>query len=193
MNDLEKAIAQAKAEITDDVKTGRVPRNVTSFGDLHDHVDANEYGGLCDERGDFDIDFANALQNAVDEWIKNGGLAGPNPAGARLVVTYDVSGLTRREVDTLHGAALAQSERMKDDGYGGYPDVPVTSEVIGMPDPEPPRVFAVTVMVEVPADAPCNANDVSDEIKGAISVGTDIDMTPALVVGTVSVAQVEEV
>jgi hypothetical protein len=74
MTDLDRAIAQAKTEVTADVKAGRVPRSVASFSELHDHVDANEYGGLTDERADFDLDFANALQTAVDEWIKGGGL-----------------------------------------------------------------------------------------------------------------------
>lgn len=70
--DLDTAIAQAKTEILDDIREGRVPRDVASFTELHDHVDANEYGGLCDERSDFDLDFANAMQTAVDEWIKGG-------------------------------------------------------------------------------------------------------------------------
>jgi hypothetical protein len=30
-----------------DVRAGRVPQEVQSFGHLHDHVDANEYGGFC--------------------------------------------------------------------------------------------------------------------------------------------------
>ena len=71
---LDRAIAQAKDEVAADVKAGVVPRTVASFSDLHDHVDANEYGGLCDERSDADEDFANALQDAVDSWIKEGNL-----------------------------------------------------------------------------------------------------------------------
>ena len=77
--ELGRAIADAKTEILDDVKRGIVPRDVASFSELHDHVDANEYGGLCAERFDIgfanDSEFANAMQAAVDEWIRSGGVA----------------------------------------------------------------------------------------------------------------------
>jgi hypothetical protein len=42
---------------------------------LHDYVDANGYGGAFEH--DFDneeTDFWNAVQDAVDAWIKAGGL-----------------------------------------------------------------------------------------------------------------------
>lgn len=71
------AIQLGKEEITDDIEHGVVPATVGSFSELHDYVDANLYGGLCDAVGDGfewadDIDACNEVQNALDSWIKNG-------------------------------------------------------------------------------------------------------------------------
>lgn len=86
---LQATIQQMKTEIAADVATGLVPVTVASFGDLHDFRDANCYGGICDDSGIWDelrafyashglpdtsIDFFNAAQSAVDDWIKAGGL-----------------------------------------------------------------------------------------------------------------------
>jgi hypothetical protein len=67
--DLDRAIKRAKEEILDDIETGRVPATVTRFAELHDYVDANEYGGLCEvDLGGEEtmseklMDFGNALQ-----------------------------------------------------------------------------------------------------------------------------------
>jgi hypothetical protein len=77
------AIIRGKAEIEEDIETGVVVETnvtgITRFADLHDHVDANEYGGLTEDAfsaafpapGDF-IEAANAVQNALDEWIRAG-------------------------------------------------------------------------------------------------------------------------
>jgi hypothetical protein len=81
-------IERGKREITEDVKSGRVPSTVTSFGDLHDFVDANEYGGLCEEdlanslSNDDWVAVGNDVQDALDRWIKDGGLAGLSPTPA---------------------------------------------------------------------------------------------------------------
>ena len=74
-----------KAEILADVRAGVVPETVASFSELHDHVDANCYGGLCFDLYDLLIDFCggedeavaliNAAQNEVDAWIKSWHLA----------------------------------------------------------------------------------------------------------------------
>lgn len=40
---------RAKQEVLDDIANGVVPERVTRFTQLHDHVDANEYGGLCED------------------------------------------------------------------------------------------------------------------------------------------------
>ena len=91
-SDLTSTIARMKLEIIADVLDGRVPAPVGNFGDLHDHVDANEYGGFCEddladamikEFGGRDehegmpqgmLDFINEAQASIDSWIRSGGL-----------------------------------------------------------------------------------------------------------------------
>ena len=41
---IEYAIERSKAEILEDIASGVVPDTVSSFSELHDYVDANEYG-----------------------------------------------------------------------------------------------------------------------------------------------------
>ena len=87
-------------EIMDDVRSGTVPQDVATFSRLHDYVDANEYGGFCDDevsdalehyfRRQNDegipaemIDFFNECQSDINEWLQNGGIA--NALKARRV------------------------------------------------------------------------------------------------------------
>jgi len=75
------AIERAKAEIRHDIKNGVVPADVPDFSSLHDFVDANMYGGMCDEgpssaaesmnHEDW-IEWGNALQSYLDDWLKAG-------------------------------------------------------------------------------------------------------------------------
>ena len=76
---LEETIERAKLEILAEVRGGRIPVTVQSFSELHDYVDANGFGGAFDEAlfPEIDIDFWNAVQDAVDVWIKAGA---PEPA-----------------------------------------------------------------------------------------------------------------
>jgi hypothetical protein len=91
--DIEIAVERSKCEILEDIAAGRVSADVASFSELHDYVDANEYGGLCDDDayGDFDLDFAVAVQDAVDAWLKTGRrqttFDGPLDVGARVAYT----------------------------------------------------------------------------------------------------------
>ena len=83
-DELAARIKRAKAEILADIGHGIVPADVAAFAKLHDHVDANEYGGLCEEpfysviRGDEDDPsevswaFGVLLQDAVDRWLRGG-------------------------------------------------------------------------------------------------------------------------
>lgn len=89
---LAETIKRMKEEITHDSLAGQVPANCTSFGELHDYVDANEYGGLClgsvldpliQHFGGRDSDegmpdglmsYMNQAQDAVHTWLKSGGL-----------------------------------------------------------------------------------------------------------------------
>ena len=97
---IEASVAKAKAEIRADVKVGTVPDYVSSFSELGDYVDHNEYGGLCSltaqqivdlcplplrpTKHELEaryhvptfIDICNVIQGRVDAWIKVGGLLG---------------------------------------------------------------------------------------------------------------------
>ncbi len=77
---LTEAIERGKQEIVEDMHSGRVPADVVTFRELHDYVDANEYAGLTemDLEGDalaHTVEFGNALQDAIDEWLRLGWLA----------------------------------------------------------------------------------------------------------------------
>ena len=72
---LDQAIERSKSEILGDIAEGIIPATCASYSELHDYVDANGYGGAFEH--DFDneeTDFWNAVQDAVDAWIKAGGL-----------------------------------------------------------------------------------------------------------------------
>lgn len=90
----EKIAAQMKREIIADVKAGKFTADeITSFSDLHDHVDANLYAfenenGLNDELYPTEpedeaeseawwetvISLSNEAQYFIDKWIQDGGL-----------------------------------------------------------------------------------------------------------------------
>jgi hypothetical protein len=73
----DERILLACAEVLEEVLAGRLPVDVASFSALHDHFDANELGGLCDDgfcTGDDWVGRANRIQDAVDQWIKSGGI-----------------------------------------------------------------------------------------------------------------------
>lgn len=89
---LDESIERMKQEIIEDNKIGRVPADCPSFSALHDYVDANCYGGFCeddvmqaltDHFGGLDEDegmpdaligYLNDAQNSIDRWIKEGGI-----------------------------------------------------------------------------------------------------------------------
>lgn len=83
-------VEQMKQEVLEDIERNLLSAKVKSFSDLHDHVDANEYGGFCDDElsdlfiqffggrdqhegmPDAYLDFMNEAQNAVDAWLAAG-------------------------------------------------------------------------------------------------------------------------
>jgi hypothetical protein len=65
-------IEQGKREILDDIAKGTVPADIATFGDLHDYVDANWYGGLFDMETEEGMNLINPLQDALNDWIKGG-------------------------------------------------------------------------------------------------------------------------
>ena len=76
-DELHRVVERAKAEILADVASGTVPNTCASFSELHDYTDANGYGGAFERPFDNnETDFWNAVQDAVDRWIKQGGLKG---------------------------------------------------------------------------------------------------------------------
>lgn len=93
MKTLFEVIEQMKNEIKADVVFNAVPASVTSFSQLHDYVDANCYGGFCDDDGIMDelialhggrdehegipdaaLAFMNAAQDAINTWLGTGAL-----------------------------------------------------------------------------------------------------------------------
>jgi hypothetical protein len=86
---LEATVERMKTEIRGDMQKGHVPRTVETFGELHTYVDANCYGGFCDDAfantliADFGgrdenegmpdgmMNYVNDAQNAVDEWLRS--------------------------------------------------------------------------------------------------------------------------
>jgi hypothetical protein len=105
--DKESTIARMKKEVLEDMAAGRVPVSVKNFGDLHSHVDANYYGGFCDDKiadqlekfygQDNYVSFMNECQEAVHEWLEGGRSTTPegNPVVMHRVtlVTPDLSDL----------------------------------------------------------------------------------------------------
>lgn len=66
------AIARAKEEILADMERGVVPSTVDDFGELHDFVDANEYGGLCEDGHGLDEQAVEDVQDEVHRWLADG-------------------------------------------------------------------------------------------------------------------------
>ncbi len=74
-DELRRVVERAKTEILADVAAGTVPSTCASFSELHDYTDANGYGGAFERPFDNEeTDFWNAVQTAVDGWIKQGGV-----------------------------------------------------------------------------------------------------------------------
>lgn len=72
-------VERAKREVLADIAAGHVPATVRTYSELHDHVDANYYGGAFegelsedDAERDEQMGFWGRVQDAVDEWIKAG-------------------------------------------------------------------------------------------------------------------------
>jgi len=81
-------VASMKLGIINDINVGILPPTIKSFSDLHNYVDANEYGGFCIEafseelielfggrdenegHPDAYLAFMDEAQNIIDAWIK---------------------------------------------------------------------------------------------------------------------------
>jgi hypothetical protein len=69
--DLAATVELMKRQIAEDVRRGIVPATVSSYSELHDHVDANAYGDAFDMPFHPDrSDFWNTAQNTVNAWLQ---------------------------------------------------------------------------------------------------------------------------
>lgn len=71
--DTARIIKVAKEEILDDITKCLVPADIKSFDELHEYVDANEYGMSVYEFDTFEkcIETFNQVHAKLDAWIKN--------------------------------------------------------------------------------------------------------------------------
>lgn len=77
---IDLSVEEAKKEILDDIRDGVVPNDIRTFSALHDYVDANCYGRLCDEdwierdgTGDMTeatMNAANEVQQRIERWLQ---------------------------------------------------------------------------------------------------------------------------
>lgn len=78
MRDFDAVVKRARAEILEDIASGRVPATVRTFAQLHDYVDANGYGGAFEnfeegQAGDEGhCNFWNHVQNSLHDWLAAG-------------------------------------------------------------------------------------------------------------------------
>ncbi|GAB3081162.1 hypothetical protein GCM10027053_52190 [Intrasporangium mesophilum] len=101
---IDEAVRRAEQEILDDITAGIVPSTVATFSALHDHVDANEYGGLTEDDAPerFGVEACNTVQDKVDEWLR---------AGRPNVARFE-SGVTR----VLHPNLIERVQGLSDEG-----------------------------------------------------------------------------
>ena len=62
----DSAVERGKSEIREDIASGKVPGAVRRFSQLHDFVDANEYGSPST------VGEAAEIQSALDSWLVAG-------------------------------------------------------------------------------------------------------------------------
>jgi len=67
-------IERAKAEIIEDILNGTLPVMPTSFDELHEYVDANEYGGFTEDNATTDYDFIVDVQTELGVWLSPKGI-----------------------------------------------------------------------------------------------------------------------
>ncbi len=68
----EKHFQQAKTEILADIEKGIIPATVKSYYEINDYVDANCYGGFCDENYTISENYGLEIQvqEAVENWLQ---------------------------------------------------------------------------------------------------------------------------
>jgi hypothetical protein len=110
MTGTERAIERGRLEIMADMAAGIVPRTVRSFAALHDYVDANEYGGLCDFPLLPAAD-AELVQSALDAWLRGPrcSTGGTTPSECSMMRERDAAGRSDTIADCpVHGAYMGE-------------------------------------------------------------------------------------
>lgn len=119
MNPTQMALQMIHA-IRKDMEAGTVPTSVTSFAELHDYVDANEYlidaiDGADEVHDASDDDQAqrdNAAMALVNEWLEVMIVTvDPAPVGSRVMISRDV--FPHRYAETLW---TVEHRRNREDG-----------------------------------------------------------------------------
>jgi hypothetical protein len=83
LNELADRIQRGKSEILHDIEAGIVPADVDDFAKLHDYVDANCYGGMCDDDAmDLALEEVVLFQDAIHLWLRYGRPEALEPMGA---------------------------------------------------------------------------------------------------------------
>ena len=90
-------VEAAKREIQADVATGLLPASVRSWADLGRYVDANPYVWPADV-DHADVDATNAVQAAVDAWLRTGPLTPPTVAQVEAWATNWIAAEFTREL-----------------------------------------------------------------------------------------------
>lgn len=103
------SVVQSLDEILDDMRAGIVPMFARDFSTLHDYVDANEYGWLCDTDASTGniafpgteaewLDAGNVVQDEVHKWLQGNGSQDALLPDARMVWGWSrVEGGDKRE------------------------------------------------------------------------------------------------
>jgi len=149
MNELTKTmracvVAKIIGEVRELLTIGKIPNTVSSFSELHDHIDANELGGFCEDAfvdpliayfggrnktdegmPDAFLQFMNECQEDVDKWLDVGNLQkvdAPNKNYTEMITITDRRKKERRvDFRLLEQFMYVENDRRQDfsDSDGG--------------------------------------------------------------------------
>lgn len=96
--ELKKRFKRGKKEIQLDILDGTLPKDVKSFSQLHEYVDANKYGGFFDPdyKLTYSYTFENDVQTLLDHWIKKRYLKNVKKDLAEKRLRNDVGDILRK-------------------------------------------------------------------------------------------------
>lgn len=94
-------VVRIQQDILEDVDAGVIPTTVSTFSELHDYVDANIYGGLCDDHAHVRTETVIVVQDEVDRWLAAGG---HRPVFSVRTPDY--------EITRINAASLSEARRI---------------------------------------------------------------------------------